>query len=80
MSLESVHACDCCQWPYVRGRGQRSERRRDYGRRGGHGRNTYVVGTKMLIDRSWIKETGEDHKEHFNTCPILRLPAPCTAS
>ena len=72
MSLESVHACDCANgYTYV---GEVSAVN--------VGAATveevvmakyFVIPTKMLVDRTWIKETGEDHKEHFKYVPYTTV-------
>lgn len=64
MALESVHACDCANGlTYVGevsavnvGAGTVEEVVMS---------KYYVIATKMLLDRSWNKEVGEDHKEHY---------------
>ena len=72
MALESVHACDCANgFTYV---GEVSV--------GGAGAGTaehvvlakyFVIPTKMLVDRTWIKETGEDKKEHYRYVPYATV-------
>ena len=72
MALESVHACDCANgFTYV---GEVSV--------GGAGAGTteqvvlakyFVIPTKMLVDRTWIKETGEDNKEHYRYVPFATV-------
>jgi len=72
MALESIHACDCSNgYTYVgaisiekvSGVGGAAEREElavsDY----------YVIPTKMLVDRTWQKEIGEDNKEHYKYVP-----------
>lgn len=76
MSLESIHACDCSNgFTYV---GEIS-----IGKVSGLGAapvkeeiavsNYYVISTKMLVDRTWTKELGDDEKEHYKYVPYTRV-------
>ncbi len=76
MSLDSVHACDCANgFTYV---GVIS-----IGKVSGHAgapskeeislSNYFVITTKMLVDRTWVKETGEDGKEHYKYVPYSAI-------
>jgi hypothetical protein len=33
------------------------------------------IDTKRLVDRTWIGEVGEDHKEHFRYVPVAQETA-----
>ena len=75
MAFESIHACDCANgFTYV---GEVSISKVT----GGSGpvneeiavSNYFVVSTKMLVDRTWKKEEGEDHKEHFKHVPYGKV-------
>ena len=81
MSLDSIHACDCANgFTYV---GVIS-----IGKVSGHAgapskeeislSNYFVITTKMLVDRTWVKETGEDGKEHYKYVPYSAIAARCT--
>ncbi len=76
MALESIHACDCSNgFTYV---GEIS-----IGKASGLGggpvkediavSNYYVIATKMLVDRTWTKEIGDDEKEHFKYVPYTKV-------
>jgi hypothetical protein len=76
MALESVHACDCANgFTYV---GVIS-----VGKVSGVGTapakeelavsNYYMISTKMLVDRTWMKEMGEDNKEHYKYVPYTTV-------
>ncbi len=76
MALESIHACDCSNgFTYV---GEIS-----IGKASGLGggpikeeiavSNYYVISTKMLVDRTWTKEMGDDEKEHFRYVPYTKI-------
>jgi hypothetical protein len=72
MALESIHACDCANgFTYV---GEVSV--------GGVGGTTveevvvsryFVIPTKTLVERTWVKETGEDSKEHLKYVPYTAV-------
>ena len=69
MALESIHACDCSNGlTYV---GEISIGKvSGLGDRPTHEEiavsNYYVVPTKMIVDRTWTKETGEEHHKHVS--------------
>jgi hypothetical protein len=72
MALQSIHACDCSNGlTYV---GEISIAKVS-GISGGPAKedvllsNYYVIATKMLVDRTWVKEMGEDNKEHLKYVP-----------
>ena len=78
MALESIHACDCSNgFTYV---GEIS-----IGKVSGLGSapvkeevavsNYYVIATRMLVDRTWTKEVGEDNKEHYKYIPYTKVAA-----
>jgi hypothetical protein len=76
MSLESVHACDCANgFTYV---GVISIAKAT-GHAGGPAKeevavsNYYVISTKVLVDRTWTKEMGEDNKEHFKYVAYAKI-------
>jgi hypothetical protein len=76
MALESIHACDCANgFTYV---GEISIHKSTG--MGGVVANEevavshyFVIETKMLMDRTWKKEIGEDHKEHFRYVPFSKV-------
>ena len=35
--------------------------------------NYFVISTKMLVDRTWTKELGEDNKEHLKNVPYSKV-------
>lgn len=77
MALESVHACDCANgFTYV---GVISVGKVSGGVGASHAAeelalaNYYVISTKMLIDHTWVKETGEDNKEHLKYVPYTNV-------
>lgn len=72
MAMQSIHACDCSNgFTYV---GEISIVKAS-GVSSGPAREEvivshyYVISTKMLVDRCWMKELGEDHKEHLKHVP-----------
>ena len=72
MALESIHACDCSNgFTYV---GEISIAKAT-GMSGGPAKEEvlvskyYVISTKMLVERTWMKELGEDNKEHLKHVP-----------
>ena len=72
MAMQSIHACDCSNgFTYV---GEISIAKVS-GLGGGPAKedvllsNYFVVATKMLLDRTWVKEVGEDGKEHWKHVP-----------
>ena len=72
MALESIHACDCSNgFTYV---GEISIAKVS-GAHGDPGKeevivsNYIVISTKMLVDRTWTKVVGDDHKEHLKHVP-----------
>jgi hypothetical protein len=78
MALASVHACDCSNgFTYV---GEISISK-TAGIGGAPAKeepalsNYYVISTKILVDRTWIREMGEDHKEHYRYVPIANVAA-----
>ena len=77
MALESVHACDCANgFTYV---GAISVGKVSGGVGAAHAAeelalaNYFVISTKMLIDHTWVKETGEDDKEHLKYVPYTTV-------
>ena len=76
MSLESIHACDCANgFTYV---GVISVGKVSGGASGPAKEeisvsNYYVVSTKVLVDRTWTKEVGEDNKEHVKYVPYTAV-------
>lgn len=78
MALESIHACDCSNgFTYV---GEISIAKIS----GAPGSatteevavsNYFVISTKMLVDRTWTKELGEDNKEHLKNVPYSKVAA-----
>jgi hypothetical protein len=78
MALASVHACDCSNgFTYV---GEISISK-TAGVAGAPAKeetalsNYFVISTKLLVDRTWIREMGEDHKEHYRYVPIASVAA-----
>ena len=75
MALESIHACDCSNgFTYV---GEISISKVS-GVAGASAEevavsNYFVISTKMLIDRTWMKELGEDNKEHLKNVPYSKV-------
>jgi hypothetical protein len=76
MALESIHACDCSNGlTYV---GEINIQKAS-GLGGGATHeevavsNYYVIETKTIIGRTWKKEIGDDHKEHFKYVPYSRI-------
>ena len=76
MALESIHACDCSNgFTYV---GEISIAKIS-GVTGGPAHeevavsNYFVISTKVLVDRTWTKEVGEDHKEHLKNVPYGKV-------
>jgi hypothetical protein len=76
MALESIHACDCSNgFTYVgeisivkvSGVGTAPAKEEIIVS------NYYVISTKMLIDRTWQKEIGEDNKEHLKYVPYAAV-------
>lgn len=76
MEIESIHACDCANgYTYV---GTISVQKVL-----GHGSaptrdelalsHYFVIPTKTLIDRTWTKEVGEDHKEYLKYIPYSQV-------
>jgi hypothetical protein len=78
MALESIHACDCSNgFTYV---GEISIAKVS-GMAGSAAAeevavsNYFVISTKMLVDRTWTKELGEDNKEHLKNVPYSKIAA-----
>jgi hypothetical protein len=76
MAMASIHACDCSNgFTYV---GEISISKKT-GLGGAPVKeelavsNYFVISTKMLIDRTWTKETGEDNKEHLKYVPFSTI-------
>jgi len=76
MALESIHACDCSNgFTYV---GEISIAKIS-GMGGGPAReevavsNYFVIATKTLVDRTWLKELGDDKKEHLRCVPYAKV-------
>ena len=74
MALESVHACDSANgFTYI---GTISVGKVSGGVGATHAAeelalsNYFVISTKMLVDHTWVKETGEDSKEHLKYVPF----------
>jgi hypothetical protein len=78
MALESIHACGCSNgYTYVGAIsiekvsevGSVAEKEElslsDY----------FVIPTKMLVDRTWQREVGEDNKEHYRYVPYANVAA-----
>ena len=69
MALESIHACDCCNgYTYV---GEISiAKMSGLGAAPAHEElavsNYYVIPTKMIVDRTWTKEPGEEHHKYVS--------------
>jgi hypothetical protein len=77
MALESVHACDCSNgFTYV---GTISVGKVSGGVGATHAAeelalsNYFVIATKTLVDHSWVKEAGEDNKEHLKYVPFAGI-------
>ena len=71
MAFESIHACDCSNgFTYVgevsisKVSGGASREKEEIAMS-----NYLVISTKMLVDRTWAKEMGEDNKEHLKYVP-----------
>lgn len=76
MALQSIHACDCSNgFTYV---GEITIAKIS-GTAGGPVQeevavsNYFVIPTKMLVDRTWIREMGPDNKEHLKNVPYSRV-------
>ncbi len=76
MAFQSIHACDCSNgFTYI---GEISIAKVS-GVGGGAVNeevavsNYFVISTKMLVDRTWTKEVGEDHKEHVKIVPYSKV-------
>ena len=76
MALQSIHACDCSNgFTYV---GEITIAKvSGVGSGPGHEEvavsNYYVIATKMLVDRTWIREMGPDNKEHLKNVPYSQV-------
>lgn len=76
MALQSIHACDCANgYTYVGeitiakvsgvGHAHAEEEMAVS--------NYYVISTKTLVDRTWIREMGPDDKEHLKNVPYSKV-------
>jgi hypothetical protein len=76
MALESVHACDCANgFTYVGtiSVGKVSGVSTAHAQEELSLANYYVISTKVLVDHTWAKETGEDNKEHLKYVPYSNV-------
>lgn len=76
MANESIHACDCSNgFTYV---GEIT-----IGKASGLGGATahediavshyFVIPTKVLVERTWVKQMGDDNKEHLKYVPYATV-------
>ncbi|MFO7905923.1 MAG: hypothetical protein ACQESR_07270 [Planctomycetota bacterium] len=76
MALQSIHACDCSNgFTYV---GEITIAKVSGVGHAPAGEevavsNYYVISTRMLVDRTWVKEMGPDNREHWKNVPYSKV-------